>query len=187
MMSSREEIFSWVEQQWDQKRSNIHVLNTVPLTKRDERFSLWKRKSKLACHHSYFMSWNTLWSFILYVKCETNCDRSYSMSWKKILKISSRYFILKNFFHVKPKKWRCYFLQVVPLIPQKQTFVSYKFGSWNQQSGWLCFQRLLARYWSTQNRYWSHSNRKTWFSTKVLQNFFLFILYVVEKILEDIF
>ena len=76
---------------------------------------------------------------------------------------------------------------MVPLIPQKQTFVSYKFGSWNQQSGWICFQRLLARYWSTQNRYWSHSNRKTWFSTKVLQNFFLFILYVVEKYLEDIF
>ena len=102
MVSSREEIFSWVKQWWDQKRSNIYVQNGVPLTKRDERFSLWKRKSKLACHRSYFLSWNTLWSFILYVKCETNCDRSYSMSWKKILKISSRYFFLKNFFHVKP-------------------------------------------------------------------------------------
>ena len=106
MMSSREEIFSWVEQQWDQKRSNIHVLNTVPLTKRDERFSLWKRKSKLACHRSYFVSWNTLWSFILYVKCETNFFLFILYVVEKYLEDIFKIKYLEDFFSSKMKKMK---------------------------------------------------------------------------------
>ena len=124
--------------------------------------------------HTLCQVWNKLWSFILYV-VEKNLE--------DIFKI----FFLEEFFSCKTKKMKMLLL-VSGSINSSKTNVRVVQVWILKPAVWLIFfSKIACKILVPQNRYWSHSNRKTWFSTKVLQNFFLFILYVVEKYLEDIF